>query len=109
MDIITYILCKKYTDSAVSQSGLAGKTAYEIAKENGLGVGIVTTDTLTGATPASFSAHAKKRSNADEIVNSQLQNNIDLYLGSGKETYVNYEEKFVSKGYEFVTVSELLQ
>ena len=35
MDIITYILCKKYTDSAVSQSGLAGKTAYEIAKENG--------------------------------------------------------------------------
>ena len=35
MDIITYILCKKYTDSAVSQSGLAGKTAQEIAKENG--------------------------------------------------------------------------
>ena len=35
MDILTYILCKKYTDSAVSQSGLAGKSAYEIAKENG--------------------------------------------------------------------------
>lgn len=35
MDILTYILCKTYTDSAVSQSGLMGKSAYEIAKENG--------------------------------------------------------------------------
>lgn len=108
------------TDSAAAATAMAtGKKVYnthvgssfgkpytsisEIAKENGLGVGIVTTDTLTGATPASFSAHAKKRSNADEIVNSQLQNNIDLYLGVGQETYVNYEEKFKAKGYEFVT------
>ena len=35
MDILTYILSKQYTDSVVSQSGLAGKSAYEIAKENG--------------------------------------------------------------------------
>jgi hypothetical protein len=36
MDVVTYILAKGYTDNVlVNSEGLAGKSAYEIAVENG--------------------------------------------------------------------------
>lgn len=36
MDIVSYILAKKYTDKAIAASGAEdGKSAYEIAVENG--------------------------------------------------------------------------
>lgn len=107
------------TDSAAAATALAtGQKVYntfvaqdfgkditsisEIAKANGLGVGIVTTDTLVGATPSGFSAHASNRGNDEEIINSQLKNNIDLYLGAGYEIYSQYKSNWEDKGYTFV-------
>ena len=113
------------TDSAAAATALAtGKKVYntsvaqdfgqnltsisEIAKANGLGVGIVTTDLLNGATPSSFSAHSSSRSNTEEIILSQLENNIDLYLGAGYETYLEYKTEWEEKGYNFIsTYNEL--
>ena len=74
----------------------------ELAKDNGLGVGIVTTDTLAGATPSAFSAHSIKRSNTEDIISTQLENNIDLYLGAGNETYSQYKNEWEDKGYSFI-------
>lgn len=114
------------TDSAASATALATgekvyntrvayenkkhiKTISELAKEQGLGVGIVTTDLLSGATPSAFSAHALKRSQTDQIIKTQLENKIDLYIGAGNETYSLYKTEWESKGYTFVqTYSELL-
>lgn len=115
------------TDSAASGTALATGTkvnnrqiAYhngenlesitEFAKANGYGVGIVTTDSLDGATPSTFSAHAEDRSNSDEIILSQLDSNIDLFLGAGYSTYINYKENFENSGYIFINkYSSLLQ
>lgn len=35
MDTITYLLSKTYTNNAISETGLKGKSAYEIAVDNG--------------------------------------------------------------------------
>jgi hypothetical protein len=35
IDITTYILAKKYVDHRITESGIAGKSAYEIAVDNG--------------------------------------------------------------------------
>lgn len=75
----------------------------DYAKSLGYGVGIVTTDSLDGATPASFSSNAKDRSNTEEIIASQLQSNIDLFLGSGYDIYANYKDNFREKGYNFIS------
>ena len=77
------------------------KSITEYAKEKGLGVGIVTTDSLDGATPACFSAHANNRGDSQDIIESQLISNIDIFLGAGYGTYSAYIERFESAGYEF--------
>lgn len=103
---------QKYARGAVSfKDGKDIKTISEYAKSVGKGVGIVTTDVLSGATPAGFSAHAKQRSDKQTIVNSQIESGIDLFLGAGKNNedfddkvyYTDYQTKFEEKGYTFCT------
>lgn len=108
------------TDSAAAASAMAtgqkyqrGELAFkdgkniqsisEYAKSLGKGVGIVTTDTLSGATPAGFSAHVASRSDENSIIESQLCGDIDLYLGAGKSAYEGYKDRFEDKGYTFCT------
>ncbi len=78
------------------------KSISELAKEKGLGVGIVTTDSISGATPSGFSAHATSRKDTDNIIESQLLSDIDLFLGAGYSTYSTYKQSFINKGYKFV-------
>lgn len=99
----------KYDRGYVSyQGGKAHQTVAEYAKSLGKGVGIVTTDTLSGATPAGFSAHTVSRSRKAEIINCQLNSGIDVFLGAGLTTWegddVNYDmyrSQFEEKGYTF--------
>lgn len=99
----------KYKRGYVSfKDGNNQTTVAEYAKSLGKGVGIVTTDTLSGATPAAFSAHTRSRSKKDEIINCQLNSNIDIFLGAGLTTWdgdeVNYDmyrSQFEEKGYTF--------
>ncbi len=74
----------------------------EYAKKLGLGVGIVTTDSLSGATPAAFSAHANDRHDSNDIISSQMMSNIDLFLGVGYEQYSKYEEQFNNYQYTLI-------
>jgi alkaline phosphatase len=87
------------TDSAASGTALAtgtltvngyiGKdhtgadvtTILDYAKGLGKATGVLTTDTLTGATPSAFSAHNISRNNAAEIAASQLDSGVDLLGG----------------------------
>lgn len=70
----------------------------EIAKQYGLGAGIVTTDEITGATPAGFSAHINSRDNAALIMLSQMQNPMDFIMGTG--AYSNYKTILSENGFE---------
>ncbi len=86
-----------YTDSAAAATALA--TGYktingyigidhmkkshqnvrELAYEKGAKTAIVTTDVITGATPAGFTAHCSSRNSTDEI-----QSQIDALIKSGQ-------------------------
>ena len=72
----------------------------EIAKENKYGTGVVTSDLITGATPAGFSSHADSRDNASAILLSQRYAKLDLLLGSGD--YDRYESHFEGEGWTWV-------
>ncbi|MBQ8614958.1 MAG: alkaline phosphatase [Clostridia bacterium] len=67
---------------AMNQDGQDLETITEIAKAQGLGVGIVTTDYLYEATPAVFSSHTDSRTNFVDIRKDQYAGNVDLFLGS---------------------------
>lgn len=84
------------------------KTISESVKENGMGVGIVTTDSLFGATPAGFSSHAKDRSDTEEIVLGQSISGVDLFLGAGKTTYDTYKDDFIKEGYAYTNTYDSL-
>lgn len=99
-------------------SMLAGqplKTIMEIAKENGKKTGVVTTDNLFGATPASFSGHSRDRHYTEEIVRSQAVGAVDLLVGqrpdADEDLYsTTCKQDFIDNGYSFAnTVDELTQ
>lgn len=95
---------QKFNNGEVARHGGNNvKSIAEYAKEKGLGVGIVTTDNLYGATPASFSSHANNRGDTSEIIKGQINDVVDLYLGAGKDEYTKYKSQFESKGFTFAT------
>ncbi|HHU43228.1 MAG: alkaline phosphatase [Bacillota bacterium] len=112
------------TDSAAAATALAtghkagnGRIAYsggkklenlgDIAIENGKKLGIVTTKSVTDATPAAFSAHNKRRSNDQEIALEQIRNtDIDVLLGLGREYFDNYADEINTWDRAYVTSYE---
>lgn len=52
MDMLSYLLAKKYVDKKVKEAGIQGKSAYEIAVENGFeGTEMEWLESLKGETP----------------------------------------------------------
>lgn len=93
---------QKFDNKEVSRhNGIDVETISEIAKKTGIGVGIVTTDSLDGATPSCFSSHANRRGDSDEIIKGQIASQIDLFLGAGKNTYDNYQREIEGKGFAY--------
>ncbi len=91
---------EKVNNGAIARDNGKNLTSItELAKAKNFGVGIVTTDSLYGATPAGFSAHANNRNDTEDIIESQLISGIDIFLGAGKDKYYPYQEQFESKGY----------
>ncbi len=83
----------------------AGTTAEpmnltELAVSIDKSAGVVTTDKTSGATPASFSAHAFSRDYNEEISDDQLNSNLTLIWGA-KEDYVTEEMANVN-GFEYI-------
>lgn len=66
----------------------------EVAMKYDKATGVVTSDSITGATPASFSAHVRDRGLAEEIFAQQVVSDIDLIWGSesGEVTQSAVEE-----------------
>lgn len=107
--ITTHSLNAKVTDSAASSTAIATgyktnngmlavtpegeslKTIMEQAEEQGLSTGIVTTTTLTNATPAGFASHNKKRAADSEIALNYLNSGIDFFAGGGASFFLPAE------------------
>ncbi|NHN24878.1 alkaline phosphatase [Flavobacterium jejuense] len=96
------------TDSAAAGTALAtGQKTYnraigvdtygnplinitEIAQKNHFKTGIITTDDVTGATPAAFYAHQKDRGEEYKIAQDLLKSNLNLFIGGGKNQFKDF-------------------
>jgi alkaline phosphatase len=108
------------TNSGVISVDPAGKVAYETlaeaAKRLGKSVGLVTTTSITDATPATFGAHIIKRTMQNEIAEQYLAQGFEVYMGGGLIYFIPQSKKgskrkderdltreFADAGYSVVT------
>ncbi|MDP2175555.1 MAG: alkaline phosphatase [Bacteroidota bacterium] len=77
------------------------KTIVEMAETKGLATGLISTCSVTHATPASFFAHQLNREMHLEIANDFYGKGIDFVAGTGKP-YFNLE-KLILDGYKITT------
>jgi alkaline phosphatase len=68
--------------------GSVPKTAMEIAKENGMRLGLVTNTAVYDASPAAFVSHVPNRRNYPAILDRYLELEPDVLLGGGKEQFL---------------------
>lgn len=70
----------------VDVNGRPVTTVLELAKRAGKATGLVTTSQVTDATPASFAAHVRNRSDQSEIARQYLEKTKpDVILGGGED------------------------
>lgn len=107
---------KTYNNAvSVSNNEIAKPLAsvIEAAMKMGKSTGLVTTDSLTGATPAVFASHVRLRFNQNAIASQYIDSGVNVLLGGGKASFVTKEEKgsrtdksiiadFEAKGYKTV-------
>lgn len=72
---------------AVDPEGKPLKTILEYASDKGLATGLISTSSITHATPASFIAHNANRNDYEAIAADFLKTDIDLFIGGG---YLNF-------------------
>ncbi|WP_297091896.1 alkaline phosphatase [uncultured Draconibacterium sp.] len=77
----------------------------EEAEEHGLATGLVSTSSITHATPASFIAHQPNRGMYEHIAADFLEIDIDVFIGGGIAHFINRKdgrnlvEELKNKGY----------
>jgi alkaline phosphatase len=86
----------------------------EIAHRNGLSTGLVSTSSITHATPASFVSHNVGRGNYEDIAADFLNGTIDVFIGGGENHFRKRKDgadlcaQLAGKGYDVVyDISEL--
>lgn len=85
------------------------KSILEIAEENGLATGLVSTSSVTHATPASFIAHQSNRGSYEDIAMDFLKTDIDVFIGGGRNHFAkridkqNLIDSLKLRGYEVDT------
>jgi alkaline phosphatase len=90
-------------------SGRKLKSILEIAEENGLSTGLVSTSAITHATPASFIAHIASRDSYENIALEFLKTDIDVFIGGGINHFfrrtdkLNLLDSLRARGYEVDT------
>ncbi len=116
----TYSANSAITDSAASGTALAtgvktnnnyvgmsadGKeitNVSEIARQKGKKVGIVTNDSIVGATPSAFTVHNISRNNSAQLAQSFLDFMPDVLIGQGYSTFSSLDLSQVFYAKEFL-------
>lgn len=85
------------------------KSILEIAKDNGLSTGLVTTSAITDVTPASFVAHESNRESYESIARDFVKSGVDVFIGGGYNNFAvrkdnqNLIDSLRRRGYEVET------
>lgn len=77
----------------IDPKGKRVKSILEIAKEKGLSTGIVSTSSITDATPASFFAHETSRNSTEDIAKDILKTDIDVIIAGGYDEFAYRADK----------------
>ncbi|GIN71994.1 alkaline phosphatase [Bacillus sp. J14TS2] len=89
---------------AMSPSGDRLPTILQAAQASGRKTGLLTTTTITYATPAAFASHVQDRKMEADIAPQLIDNKVDVLLGGGREYF---PEKLLkqaeTEGYQIVT------
>ncbi|MGB0432000.1 MAG: alkaline phosphatase [Bacteroidia bacterium] len=103
---------KSYNNSiGVGPDSLARPNLVEILSEKGYNTGVISTSSITHATPASFYAHVKNRKMAFEIADALSNSEIDFFAGGGTKFFNkrtddrNLIEEMIKKGFSIDTTS----
>lgn len=89
----------------VDSSGKRLETILEMAEKRGLSTGLVSTSSITHATPASFIAHTANRSKYSDIAFDFLKTDIDVFIGGGYKDFakradsLNLIDSLKARGY----------
>ena len=113
---------------AISNESIAHPyaTVLEAAKDQGQSIGIITTTSVSHATPAAFLAHVRDRDMEAAIVAQYLDTDADVIMGGGESFFVsraedsyfglanrtdgqNYLDLFRAKDYTIVNTRQALQ
>ena len=93
------------TAIGVSDEKVDLENLVEIASQSGVNCGIVTTSSITHATPASFFAHVSSRYLEEEIAMQLADSEVDFFAGGGLNFFVNRSDnlnvidKLISNGF----------
>ncbi|PKG25690.1 alkaline phosphatase [Niallia nealsonii] len=101
----------------VNSNGKEEKSILDSFKDHLYKTGIVTTNSVTDATPASFTASVKNRwDDQQSIAKQQLQNKVDVimggglsYFGANKKGDANLISLYKKAGYQFVATNQELK
>ncbi len=96
----------------VDDSAKAVPTISEIASKKGLSTGLISTSSITHATPASFFAHVDSRGKQEEIAAFMPESGVNFFAGGGIKWFNkrkiderNLLDELATKGYMLDTVN----
>ena len=72
---------------SVDKDTQAVETILEILSQKGLSTGVVSTSSITHATPASFYAHVKYRKMQEDIAADLVDSQVDFFAGGGHKFF----------------------
>ncbi|MCL1909681.1 MAG: alkaline phosphatase [Kiritimatiellaeota bacterium] len=103
----TALACGEKTNNGVlglTTNGIPLKSVAFLAKERGKTVGLVTSDSIIGATPAGFYAHRASRMMFDEIAADLADCGFDILIGGewSRNFITNHTAKFKADGYALI-------
>jgi alkaline phosphatase len=94
---------------AVDTAGNSLKSILQYAMDANLSGGLVSTSSITHATPASFLAHQISRASYQDIAADFLKTNIDVFIGGGLDDFSKRDDgrdltvELAEKGYTVLT------
>lgn len=99
----------------MNKNGAELDSVLDFAEVRKKSTGVISTNTVTDATPAAFIASVKDRGMGGEIAKQILNNDVDVVLGGGREDFMKEEagEDLIAKakemGYQYVSDQEQLK
>jgi len=99
----------------MNKNGAELDSVLDFAEVRNKATGIISTNTVTDATPAAFTASVKDRGMGGEIAKQILNNDVEVVLGGGREDFMEEEagEDLIAKakkmGYQYVSDKQQLE